>query len=675
MSIEIELSSAGVVTLTLAHAPVNAVATPLRQALMAALLDAEQDDRIRAVVITGRDGLFSAGADLVEFEQGRSFDHPSFHACVLPFMFGMRKPVVAAINGRAIGGGLELALWCHARVAAADAPIGLPETTLALMPGAGGTQLLPRAVGLERATALIVGGTVQPASAFADTELLAAVVDATEVVERARQLALELAGGTGPLPHLGRHVVRHLEPQGFLEFARAQARARRDFVPSMLTAIDAIALSLKLPALDGLQAEFEMFRPLVGSPAARAVRHAFFAERAAPRVEGMASSVKPLQIRRAAVVGAGYMGSGIAHCLALAGLDVQLFDAQPGAAAWAVERLNAEPKLAGRSLQAAESLQALADADLVVEAVVEDLAVKRALFRELDGLVQPHAILASNTSTLDVDAIAKEVSRPGQVIGLHFFGPAPVMRLLEVVRADRTSEPVLRTAIELAKHMGKVAVVSRVGPGFIANRIYTRLMDQALLLAGAGVRPALIDAALERFGWRMGPFRTMDLIGNDVLVRARGSGATLNQGHRLMDRMVEHGRPGQKSGKGWYDYPASARQGRPSPELEGLMLPAAPMSAGDIVDRCMLAMVNEAAAVLESGIAQRASDIDICFLLGYGFPRLKGGPMFHAEESGLPVVVQKLAALHRVTGDSGWIPNELLMRGARGNGRIQPAST
>ena len=464
MSIEIELSSAGVVTLTLAHAPVNAVATPLRQALMAALLDAEQDDRIRAVVITGRDGLFSAGADLVEFEQGRSFDHPSFHACVLPFMFGMCKPVVAAINGRAIGGGLELALWCHARVAAADAPIGLPETTLALMPGAGGTQLLPRAVGLERATALIVGGTVQPASAFADTELLAAVVDATEVVERARQLALELAlelaGETGPLPHLGRHVVRHPEPQGFLEFARAQARARRDFVPSMLTAIDAIALSLKLPALDGLQAEFEMFRPLVGSPAARAVRHAFFAERAAPRVEGMASSVKPLQIRRAAVVGAGYMGSGIAHCLALAGLDVQLFDAQPGAAARAVERLRAEPKLAGRSLQAAESLQALAGVDLVVEAVVEDLAVKRALFRELDGLVQPHAILASNTSTLDVDAIAREISRPGQVIGLHFFGPAPVMRLLEIVRADRTSEPVLRTAIELAKRMGKVAVVS-----------------------------------------------------------------------------------------------------------------------------------------------------------------------------------------------------------------------
>lgn len=675
MSLEIERAGTGILTLTLAHAPVNAVATPLRQALMAALLDAEQDDSVKGVVITGRNGIFSAGADLVEFEQGRAFDAPSFHACLLPFMFGMRKPVVAAINGRAIGGGLELALWCHARVAASDAPIGLPETTLALMPGAGGTQLLPRAIGLERATAMIVNGSVQAASSFAGTDLLDRVVDTSEVVVQARQLALALADGARPLPHLGRKLVRHPQPQGFLEFARAQAKARRDFVPSMLTAIEAVALSMRLPPLEGLHTEFEMFRPLVGSPAARAVRHAFFAERGASRIDGISSSAEPPRIRTAAVIGAGYMGSGIAHCLALAGLEVQVFDVQPGAAARAVERLKEEPKLAGGKLRAAQTLQELCDADLVVEAVVEDLGVKQALFRQLDLVVGATTILATNTSTLDIDAIAREVSRPGRVIGLHFFGPAPVMRLLEVVRGGATEDPVLRAAMDLAKRMRKVAVVSRVGPGFIANRIYSQLMDQALSLAGLGVRPAQIDTALERFGWRMGPFRTMDLIGNDILVRAREPGSRQTPGHHLMDRLVESGRLGQKSGKGWYDYSTDARQGSASPEVERLMTSDLTMPAGDIVDRCMLAMINEAAAVLESGIAQRAADIDICFLLGYGFPRLKGGPMFHAEESGLPVIVQKLTALHHQTGDDSWNPNELLVRGARGNGRIQRTST
>ncbi len=675
MSLDIERADTGVLTLTLAHAPVNAIATPLRHALMNTLLEAEEDDAVAAVVITGRSGIFSAGADLVEFEQGRSFDAPSFHASVLPFMFGMRKPVVAAINGRAIGGGLELALWCHGRVAAEDAPIGLPETTLALMPGAGGTQLLPRALGLERATALVVSGAVGPARGFAGTRLLDAVVPAAEVLDTARALALRLSGAPRPLPHLGRQSVEHPQAQGLLEFARGQARARKDFVPSMLTAIDAIALATRLPALEGLQTEFEMFRPLVGSPAARAVRHAFFAERLAPRIDGLAAPARPLAPRRAAVVGAGYMGGGIAQCLAEAGLDVQVYDAKPGAAAQCVQRLLAEPRLAGRSLQAAESIEALGDVELVVEAAVEDLAVKQELFRQFDRHIRPDAILATNTSTLDIDAIAGVVSRPEQVVGMHFFGPAPVMRLLEVVRGEATSAAVLSTVMDLARRMRKVPVVSRVGPGFIANRIYTRLMDQALLLAGSGVRPQQIDAALERFGWRMGPFRTMDLIGNDVLVRARAPGLALNAGHRLMDRLVEAGRLGQKCGKGWYDHPAHARQGAHSAEVDSLMPAALAMPADDITDRCMLAMINEAAHVLESGIAQRASDIDLCFLLGYGFPRLKGGPMFHAETTGLPVIVQKLRALRRETGEERWAPNGLLVHGARTDGRIQPLFT
>lgn len=666
MSLKVERCADGVLVITLSHGPVNAVATPLRRALMNALMDAEQDDTVRAVVITGRGAIFSAGADLVEFSQGRAFDAPSFHASVLPFLHGMRKPVVAAINGRAIGGGLELALWCHARVAVADAPLGLPEVTLGLMPGAGGTQLLPRALGLERATALIVSGALAPACAFEGTPLIDAVAPAGHEVEAARAKALELVGKGQPLPHLARRAVAHAQPQGFLAFARAQARARRDFVPSMLAAIDGIALSLKLPALEGLAAEFELFRPLVGSPAARAVRHAFLAERAAFKVEDMAEGVEPLPVRRAAVVGAGYMGEGIAHCLAMAGLEVQVYDAQTGAATHCVQRLLGELRLAGRSLRVADRLDELAGADLVVEAVVEDLAIKQEVFRALDRVVSGGCILATNTSTLDVDAIAAVTSRPGQVLGMHFFGPAPVMKLLELVRGKDTAEVVLATALDLARRMCKVPVVSRVGPGFIANRIYSRFMAQALQLAGAGVRPARIDVALERFGWRMGPFRTMDLVGNDVLVKGRLLGARLSEGDHILDALVARGRLGQKCGAGWYDYAADSRVGRPSAALEALLPPPAEMAADAIVDRCMLAMINEAARVLACGVAQRASDIDVSFLLGYGFPRLKGGPLFHAEASGLAVVVQKLQALERETGDGEWAPSPLLLQGARG---------
>lgn len=671
MSIEISQLSDGLLLITLANGPVNAVATPLRRELMAALDQAEQDENVQAVVITGRNGMFSAGADLLEFEQGKGFDHPSFHASVLPFLFGMRKPVVAAINGRTIGGGLELALWCHARVAVPDAMIGLPETTLALMPGAGGTQLLPRALGLERATAMIVSGTVVPARTLADSRLLEVVVPESELLARACTVARTLASGPRPLQHLGRLQVQHDESQGFLSFARSQAKSRRDFVPGMLTAIDAIALSLRLPALEGLSAEFEMFRPLVGSPAARAVRHGFFAERAASRIDDLPADTATLPLRRAAVVGAGYMGAGIAHCLAQAGLEVLLYDAQPGAAAQASERLQAEPKLVGCDIRAVQTLSALTDVDLVIEAVVENLEVKQALFRELDGVVRPDAIFASNTSTLDIDAIAQVLSDPARFVGLHFFGPAPVMRLLEVVRGAATSATVLSSVMALAKRLRKLPVVSRVGPGFIANRIYTRLMSEALALVGAGVRPAQIDSALERFGWRMGPLRTMDLIGNDVLVRARMADQALNAGHRLMDQLVEMGRLGHKSGAGWYDYSTDARQGRASPVVEAMLPVTSRLSAAEITERCMLALTNEATAVLGEGIAQRASDIDLCFLQGYGFPRLKGGPMFYAQELGLPVVVQKLRHLQRETGDARWAPHELLVYGAGGNGRIE----
>lgn len=671
MSVVVESSGEGVAVIRLVNGPVNAIATPLRAGLLRALVQIEEDPRIQAAVVTGSGSCFSAGADLTEFSEGRAFDYPSFHAAVLPFLHGMRKPVVAAINGRAIGGGFELALWCHARVAVPEAPVGLPETTLGLMPGAGGTQLLPRALGLERATALIVAGAVRPASEFEDSVLFEALSPPAQLLARATALARQLAANGQPLPHLSRRVVEHDQAEGFLQFARRQAQARRDFVPGMRSAIDAIALSLTLPALAGLAREFELFRPLAASTEARAIRHGFFAERAAARLDAGEATIPPLPVTHAAVVGAGFMGAGIAHCLARAGLPVLIHDASPGAAERAVEKLRAIPELAAADIRPAGSLAELRDADLVVEAVVESLSIKREIFRALDQQLSPQAVLASNTSTLDLDEIAAATTQPGRVVGMHFFGPAPVMKLLELVRGRATTAATLVTALALARRMRKVAVISRVGPGFIANRLYNRLMAEALGLAAQGVAPQAIDAALERWGWRMGPFKTMDLIGLDVLVKARLPSQGQAPGDALQDRLLALGRLGQKAGRGWYDHDG----GRPraSPEVEAL-LPAATVrpSAEAIVSQCMAALTNEGGLVLGEGIARHAADIDTCFVHGYGFPRLKGGPMFAAEEAGLINLLHTVRRHQRETGADAWRPSVRLAHSALAGGRWDP---
>lgn len=671
MSVMVEMDGAGVAVIRLASGPVNAISTPLRTGLLRALVQVEEDPKIEAAVVTGSGSCFSAGADLTEFSQGRAFDYPSFHAAVLPFLHGMRKPVVAAINGRAIGGGLELALWCHARVAVPDAPVGLPETSLGLMPGAGGTQLLPRALGLERATALIVAGAVGPACDFEGSALFDDLCPPEELLARATALARQLAASGQPLPHLSRRVVEHAQAEGFLQFARRQAQARRDFVLGMRLAIDAIALSLELPALAGLAREFELFRPLVASAEARAIRYTFFAERSAAKLDPRESAIQPLPVARAAVVGAGFMGAGIAHCLARAGLSVLIHDVTPGAAERAVEKLRAIPELAVADIRPAGSLADLGDADLVVEAVVENLSVKRDLFRALDQQLSPQAILASNTSTLDLDQIAAATAQPGRVVGMHFFGPAPVMKLLELVRGRATAAVTLVTALALARRMRKVAVVAGVGPGFIANRIYNRFMAEALGLAAQGVAPQAIDTALERWGWRMGPFKTMDLIGLDVLVRGRLAPQGQAPGDAFQDRLVALGRLGQKAGRGWYDYDG----GRPraSPEVEALLPAAAARPAAEaIVSQCMAALINEGGLVLDEGIARHAADIDTCFVHGYGFPRLKGGPMFTAEEAGLINVLQTVEQHRRATGADAWRPSVRLAHSALASGRWDP---
>lgn len=675
MNLDIRLTPDGVLTLALSHPPVNALSHSLRAALQHQLERAEQDPDVRAVVITGNDRLFSAGADLQELASGRSFDPPGFQAVTLPFLLGMTKPVVAALSGLALGGGLELALWCHARVAAPEAKLGLPEVTLGLMPGAGGTQLLPRALGLERATSMILAGSVMPAKAFEGTPLVDEYAPREEVLASAQRLALRMAhrgeGSLMSLPHLARLAVEHSQPQGFLAFARAQASARRDFVPSMLTAVDAIALSLKLPALEGLAAEFEMFRAVAGSAQARAIRHGFLSERRCAQVDDLPEGIPVRRIRQAAVVGAGFMGSGIALCLARAGMAVKVYDQRPQALSSAVEALQAQLGTTTR-IEAAMTLNDLAQVDLVIEAIVEDMAAKQALFEELDRILVPGAILATNTSTLDIDALASVTRRMPDVVGLHFFGPAPVMRLLEVVRAAATSPEVLATSLDLARRIGKVPVVARVAPGFIGNRIFDAMLSEALELVALGVPPADVDAALERHGWRMGPLRTMDLIGNDVLVKARSADAPRGAGVLLQERLVSEGRLGQKTGAGWYRYTGKGgRKAEPDPALEAWLAPEDRALAGDLdgnARRCMLALINEAARVLGDGVAQRASDIDVTFLLGYGAPRQRGGPMHEAEEWGLANVVQALRGLERETGDRRWSPAPMLLRCASESG-------
>jgi 3-hydroxyacyl-CoA dehydrogenase len=659
MLIELTHPFPGVAVLTLANSPVNALSTPLRQALLDALRQAEADDSVDAVVLAGNARAFCAGADLKEFNEGTAFGYPSLTDVLVPFILAMSKPVVAAIEGCALGGGLELALWCHARVATHEAQLGLTETTLGLMPGAGGNQLLPRAVGLERALNLIVSGRIEAAKHFEGTALVDALAAPEELIEVAARLGLRIAQIGRPFPHLSTRKVTHPESAGFLAFARAQVRSRKDANRGMLVAIDALALSLKLPALVGLKKELALFTDVMQGEEAVAIRHAFFAQRESAKVVDMNPDAKAQPIKRAAVIGAGFMGSGIAHCLNRAGIEVFVHDANAELAQRAVEKLCANADVDGSRLAVLPALAHLDEVDLVIEAVVESMDVKTEVFRMVDQHLKRGAILATNTSMLDIDQLAVATSRAQDVIGLHFFGPAPVMRLLEVVRAARTSDGTLATAMALARQIKKVPVVAKVSPGFIGNRIFNRFLEAALELVAQGVRPDHVDRALEKTGMRMGPFRTMDLIGNDILAKALDSHAA---GVVLLQQLAEKKRFGVKTRLGWYRYDESGRQAKADPDLEASLPPAQVVIPAEIADRCLLAMINESARVLEEGVAQRASDIDVAFLLGYGFPRNLGGPMHYADRCGLAVIEQKLLDLKRRTGKAGWAPAALITR-------------
>ena len=676
-----------VAVISLNNPPVNGVGSAVRSGVLAAFDRALADPQVRALVLTGGEQVFSGSADVREFGTPNATRGPSLPTVICAFE-SSPKPVIAAIAGVCLGSGLELALGCHFRVAKPDASLGLPEVKLGLLPGAGGTQRLPRLIGLERALNMIVSGEVQAARAFEGTPLIDALIEG-ELLPGALAFAQKVVAEGRPIRRVRDLKVDAPRADAFLQFARTSVRAAARNLPAPSKCVEAVAASVSKPFDEGLKFERELFFQLMNTPESRALRHVFGAERAAAKVADVPAETPVRPIRKVGIVGAGTMGGGIVMCFANAGIPVLLLEAKQEALdrGLATVRKNYENTLKKGKLTQAQleqrmalitptlSYEPFADVDLAIEAVFESIEVKREVFDALDAVMKPSAILASNTSALNLDVIAAFTKRPQDVVGLHFFSPANVMRLLEVVRGAATAKDVLATVMDMARKIGKIAVVAGVCDGFIGNRILARYGAAANALLIQGALPQQIDGALQGFGFAMGPFRVGDLAGLDISWAGRKRRAAENPDQDfgiVADRLCEAGRFGQKNGAGWYRYEAGKRDPIPDPAVEDLIAVyrrdkgVAPCKVGndEIVERCLFAMVNEGARILEEGIAQRASDIDVVYLNGYGFPRHRGGPMRYADEVGLPNVVR---ALQRLAAEPGadvafWTPAPLLVR-------------
>jgi 3-hydroxyacyl-CoA dehydrogenase len=685
-SLHFEVSGA-VAVLRLENPPVNSLGHDLRRSIVDALARAEDDPAVKAVVLIGSGKGFSGGADIREFGTPKSFAPPNL-LMVLRAVEECGKPVIAAIDGICMGGGLELALACHYRIATADALIGLPEVKLGLLPGAGGTQRLPRAVGVERALNMIVSGNPVRAKELRGTALFDAMASGdlrAAALDLARTL---IAAGRGP-QRVRDLKIKMPNAEGYLQFARNTVKALAGPYPAPSACVEALTAALKESFEAGLKRERELFVTLMASPESAALRHVFQAERAASHINGMPDSVATRPINRVGVVGAGTMGGGITMSFINAGLPVTLLETKQEALdrGLANIRRNYQGALRKGSLTEASLEQRLAlitptlqyeplrDVDLVVEAVFENLEVKRQVFEKLDQIVKRGAILASNTSALNLDVIARFTKRPKDVIGLHFFSPANVMRLLEVVRGAETANDTLATAMALAKTIGKIAVVSGVCDGFIGNRMVARYGMAAHDLLVAGALPQQIDAALQNFGMAMGPFRMADLAGLDIgwAIRKRRA-AEFPDGDfsNVADILCEAGRFGQKTGAGFYRYEAGARDAIADPAVTAIIarfreqkgVVPRTVTDSEIVERCVYALINEGARIVDEGIAQRSSDVDLVYLNGYGFPAYRGGPMFYADNVGLLTVARVLNRIAAVPGAEAafWTPAPLLAR-------------
>jgi len=665
-----------VAVITLDNPPVNAIDADMRGGLWQAIGDAEANPAVRAIVLRGAGRQFSAGADITEF--GKPVATP-FLPDVVDRIEACTKSVVAAIHGSCLGGGLEVALGSHYRIAAPSARLGLPEVKIGVLPGAGGTQRLPRLVGLAPALDIIVSGESVSATKGLEIGLVDKVVDEDRLTEEAILLARSMPG----VRRIGDMSVP-TDPGVFDRFAAQNARMIGN-LDAPRACIEAVRFATELPVDEGRLKERELFFALMNRDQSKALRHIFFAERAAAKVDDLPGDTKTRPVGRVGVIGAGTMGGGISMNFLSAGIPVTIVDMNPEALGRgvAVMRRNYEASAAkGRMttdqveramglLEPTLDLGALAACDLIIEAVYEDMAIKKDIFERIDRIARPGAILASNTSYLDIDEIASATSRPADVVGMHFFSPANVMRLLEVVRGARTAPDVLATAMSIGRKVGKVPVVAGVCHGFIGNRMLSPRQDQADALLLAGASPKQIDAAHTDFGMPMGPFQMLDLAGVDL-----GWNRDPTRIETVNEALCAVGRWGQKTGKGYYDYD-DRRRPSPSAEVDAIVadfrartgIAPREVDTDEIVVRTLYTMVNEAAFILEEGIAQRASDIDVVWAYGYGWPRHRGGPMHWADSVGLGEIVAGLER-HRAALGPDFKLSPLLLEKAKSNGRF-----
>ncbi|MEJ3670157.1 3-hydroxyacyl-CoA dehydrogenase NAD-binding domain-containing protein [Stutzerimonas stutzeri] len=663
--------------------PVNALGHAVRKGLLDAFEQADEAPEVTAVVLVCEGPTFMAGADIKEF--GKPPQAPSLPE-VIEVIEGCRKPSVAVIHGSALGGGLEVALGCHYRIARSDAKVGLPEVKLGLLPGAGGTQRLPRLAGVEKALEMIVSGQPIGAAEALEHHIVDELFEG-DLIEAGLTYARRLVE-EGRGPRRSGEQTRGLEGvdnEALIRAKHAEVAKRMPGLFSPLRCIAAVEAATRLPLAEGLKRERELFTECLNSPQRGALIHSFFAERQAGKIDDLPSDVKLRPIRTAAVIGGGTMGVGIALSFANTGVPVKLLEINDEALQRGLQRARetyaASVKRGSLTEDAMEQrlaliagvtdYGALADADVVVEAVFEEMGVKQQVFEQLDAVCKPGAILASNTSSLDLNAIAAFTKRPEDVVGLHFFSPANVMRLLEVVRGERTSDEVLATAMAIGKQLKKVSVVVGVCDGFVGNRMVFQYGREAEFLLEEGATPQQVDAALRNFGMAMGPFAMRDLSGLDIGQAIRKRQRATLPAHldfpTVSDKLCAAGMLGQKTGAGYYRYEPGNRTPQENPDLAP-MLEAASREKGIerkaldeqyIVERCIFALVNEGAKILEEGIAQRSSDIDVIYLNGYGFPAFRGGPMYYADSVGLDKVLARVKELHARCGD-WWKPAPLL---------------
>lgn len=673
-----------IAVVTLNNPPVNGLGYETRKGIADGIQRAIDNDAIRAIVMIGEGKGFSGGADIREFNTPKALQEPWLQT-VIRIVEDSSKPVIAAIHGVAMGGGLELALGCHYRVAVAGAQIALPEVKLGILPGAGGTQRLPRILGLEPALNMIISGNPVMSDKLADSKLFDQMITG-DLLEGAMAFARKVADAR-PLPKVRDMKIQYPNADGYLQFARNTVRVVAGPFPAPLKCVEAVAAAVSKKFDDGLKVERDLFLELVQTTESKALRHAFFGERAASKIPDVPADTPLRTIRSAAVIGAGTMGGGIAMNFANAGIPVKVLEAKQEALdkGLATIRKNYENSMRkGRLTQdqldkrmglisGTLSYDDIGQADMVIEAVFEDMGVKEAVFKKLDDVMKPGAILASNTSTLDVDKIAAFTKRPQDVIGTHFFSPANVMKLLEIVRGAKTAKDVLATTMALAKTLRKTGVVSGVCDGFIGNRMVEQYIRQAGFLLEEGCLPEQVDRAIEKFGFAMGPFRMSDLAGNDIgwYIRQRRYVEKPDVTYsKIADLLCEKGRFGQKTSAGWYDYKSGDRKAYPSDDVNQMIiahskdlgLERRKISDQEIVERLVYALVNEGALILDEGIALRASDIDMVYLTGYGFPLFRGGPMFYADTVGLSNVLMSIHRYAKGRHSEAWVPAPLLSK-------------